>query len=88
MFIGILIYVNVFFGDKLIFFGLINNIYKCMLLKWLYFYCVVIFVFVLFIWNVYYFYFINGSKIFKKLIDMFVFVICILFIIIKWIKCE
>lgn len=49
MFIGILIYVNVFFGDKLIFFGLINNIYKCMLLKWLYFYCVVIFVFVLFI---------------------------------------
>lgn len=50
MFIGILIYVNVFFGDKLIFFGSINNIYiKCMLLKWLYFYCVVIFVFVLFI---------------------------------------
>lgn len=50
MFTGILIHVNVPFGDKLIFFGSINNIYiKCMLLKWSYFYCVAISVSVLFI---------------------------------------
>lgn len=49
MFTGILIHVNAPFGDKLIFFGLINNIYKCMLLKWSYFYCVAVSVSVLFI---------------------------------------
>lgn len=48
MFTGILIHVNALFGDKLIFFGSINNIYKCMLLKWSYFYCVAISVSVLF----------------------------------------
>lgn len=49
MFTGILIHVNAPFGDKLIFFGSINNIYKCMLLKWSYFYCVAVSVSVLFI---------------------------------------
>lgn len=90
MFTGILIHVNAPFGDKLIFFGsiIIYNIYKCMLLKWSYFYCVAISVSVLFIWNVYNPYFINGSKISKKSIDMLAFVTCTLFTITKWTKCE
>lgn len=94
MFTGILIHVNAPFGDKLIFFGSINNIYKCMLLKWSYFYCVAISVSVLFIWNMYNPYFINGSKISKKSNDMLAFVTCTLFTItkvnkmwIKWSKC-